>query len=174
MQRLHNDPLLGSARALLFLFIALLIFATVMLAIGVLAVLTVQRGELSAEIAEAGLAPSAYWGVVAGLAALLAILYLALRFTLELERIVTSVDKGDPFVDQNAGRLARMGWLALTIQLIGLPLSAAAAYLEKLMDSGPSSMGFSGSGLLLVLVLFILARVFRKGALMRSELEGTV
>jgi hypothetical protein len=34
--------------------------------------------------------------------------------------------------------------------------------------------GISGNGLLLVLVLFILARVFRQGTAMREELEGTV
>ncbi len=34
--------------------------------------------------------------------------------------------------------------------------------------------GISGNGLLLMLILFILARVFRKGAEMRAELEGTV
>jgi hypothetical protein len=34
--------------------------------------------------------------------------------------------------------------------------------------------GLSFGGVLLALVLFILARVFRKGAEMRAELEGTV
>ena len=33
---------------------------------------------------------------------------------------------------------------------------------------------FSTNGLLLALVLFILARVFRTGAKMREDLEGTV
>ena len=37
-----------------------------------------------------------------------------------------------------------------------------------------ADFGFSGGGLLLMLVLFILARVFRRGAEMREELEGTV
>jgi hypothetical protein len=36
------------------------------------------------------------------------------------------------------------------------------------------NIGFSGSGLVLMLVLFILSRIFRHGAAMREELEGTV
>jgi hypothetical protein len=34
--------------------------------------------------------------------------------------------------------------------------------------------GVDGNGLLLMLILFILARVFRKGAQMRADLEGMV
>ena len=35
-------------------------------------------------------------------------------------------------------------------------------------------VGLDGGGILLILVLFILARVFRQGSAMREELEGTV
>jgi len=34
--------------------------------------------------------------------------------------------------------------------------------------------GLDGGSILLILILFILARVFREGARMRDELEGTV
>ena len=37
-----------------------------------------------------------------------------------------------------------------------------------------SGDGFSLTGILMVLILFILARVFKRGAEMREELEGTV
>ena len=35
-------------------------------------------------------------------------------------------------------------------------------------------ISISLSGIMLILTLFILARVFRQGAMMRAELEGTV
>ena len=37
-----------------------------------------------------------------------------------------------------------------------------------------TDFGFDGGGILLILILFILARVFRHGAAMREDLEGTV
>ena len=50
---------------------------------------------------------------------------------------------------------------------------------EPIRDKDPGDTfvvdsGFDVNGLLLMLILFILARVFRKGADMRAELEGTV
>jgi hypothetical protein len=173
MSRSTNDPLLTTASLLLGLFIGLLGFAMVLVAIGVGAVLTVQRGEIVADIAAEGLAAGTYWGIVAGLVAVVAMLFLALRFTLELRSIVASVQAGDPFVAENAAHLARMGWLALAIQLIAIPVGIAAAAAGELTENG-ADVGTSGGGFVLVLTLFILARVFRRGTEMREELEGTV
>ena len=50
------------------------------------------------------------------------------------------------------------------------PLSPTGA--ERVSHVG--HVGGDGSGVILVLVLFVLARVFRKGTEMREELEGTV
>jgi hypothetical protein len=47
-------------------------------------------------------------------------------------------------------------------------------YAEKVGADFTTNADFGGGGLLLTLVLFILARVFRKGAEMRADLEGTV
>ena len=174
MTRTTSDPLLGIARALVGLFIGLMILVIVLVCIGVAAVLTVQRAELAADIAAAGLAPAHYWMVVLGLVAVVVMLVLALRFASELGAIVVSVEEGDPFIAQNAERLARMGWLALSIQAIGLPIGMASAYLHQAVKGSEAALSISGSGILLVLILFILARVFRKGTEMREELAGTV
>lgn len=174
MSGLTKDPLLAFARIALAIMFGLLSFAMVMVAIGVGALLTVQHGTIAADIAAAGLPPATIWGIAAGLVGIIAMLFLALRFVVELRRIVGSVDDGDPFIPQNAERLARMGWLVLAIHAIGIPLAVAATWLSKLTEDGDIDASFSSGGIVLVLTLFILARVFRKGTEMRTELEGTV
>ncbi len=174
MSRMTHDPLLTAASILLGLFIGLLCFAMVLVAIGLGAVLTVQRSEIVSDIAAKGLAAETYWGIVAGVFAVVAMLFLGLRFTLELRSIVDSVKEGDPFVAGNALHRARMGWLALAIQVIAIPVGLAAAAAGELTDGAPADFGTSGGGFVLVLTLFILARVFRRGSEMREELEGTV
>lgn len=169
-----NDPLLAAARATLALFLGLFVFAIVMVAIGIGAVLTIQRGEIETDIARAGLANASYWVVVAALLGVLGALALGLRFVIEFRHIVGSVEIGDPFVAQNADRLARMGWMTLVIQVIGLALGSVREHLGVVADTGPSLVGVSSAGFVLALTLFVLARVFRRGTEMRTDLEGTV
>ena len=108
-------------------------------------------------------------------AALLAVLFRIFHL---LKQIVDTVGDGDPFVPENARRLTRMAWLTLAVQLISLPLGGLALWIGNVIKGGGSGphvdAGFDANGLLLMLILFILARVFRKGAEMRAELEGTV
>ena len=113
------------------------------------------------------------------LACVLVFLGLAVYFLVLLLRIVGSVKEGDPFIAINAGRLSRMGWIALASQIATIPLAAIVLWIDELVGDVEdvhidTDLGVSGEGLLLVLILFILARVFRKGAEMRDELEGTV
>ena len=93
--------------------------------------------------------------------------------------IVHSVDGGDPFEPENANRLSRMGWLMVGGYALGLVLGALATWIKAVGgDAGKleieANMDLGGGGILLILTLFILARVFRHGAAMREELEGTV
>ena len=116
-----NDWLLAAAKVILALGVALLIFVVAMVLIGIGALLTVQRGEILADLARAGAPDSAYWAVVAALVLIGGLMLLALRFVLELSDIVRSVDKGDPFEPANARRLQRMGWLTVGLDtLLGL------------------------------------------------------
>ena len=170
-----SDPLLTAARLLLALFIGLLLFAAVFVAIGIGAMLTIQRGEVFERIAAAGAPASSYGLVMLGFALVLAILLLTARFLLELRRIVDSVRHGDPFQPGNADRLRLMGWIAVATQIVWLAVVGIARWAAQFLDEDRRLPEANlGSGLLLILVLFILARVFRVGAEMREELDGTV
>jgi len=179
MSKLTSDPLLTAAKVILALGVALFVFVMAMVLIGIGALLTVERGEILAELARAGAPDSAYWAVVVALVLIGGLMFLGLRFVLELRGIVRSVDNGDPFEPANAQRLQRMGWLIVGGYALGLVLGAIAAWIKRVAgDAGrldvDANFDLGGGGILLILTLFILARVFRHGAAMREELEGTV
>ncbi|MFM5885023.1 MAG: DUF2975 domain-containing protein [Novosphingobium sp.] len=95
------------------------------------------------------------------------------RFLKNLIQIVATVSAGDPFQSANAARLQRMAWLMLALQLIAPPVKAAAQYLA-MTQNWRSPWSFNAMGMLFVVVLLVIARVFQQGAMMRDDLEGTV
>lgn len=173
-----KDPLLATVQVLLILIKIVFVFANVMLGIGIGALLTVGRADVLAKIAEAGAPPSAYWLLIVAIALIMGMLMLAYRFFQELSGVVSSVGDGEPFRADNATRLSRMGWISVGAHALGLTIGAIATwfapYLEKLHGHADLEFGVDGGGVLLTLILFVLARVFRSGAEMREELEGTV
>ena len=174
----NKDPLLAAVQAMLILIKIVFIFAIVMLGIGIGALLSVGRAEVLAKIAQAGAPDGAYWLLLAAIALIMGMLMLGYRFFQELGSVVSSVGDGEPFRADNATRLSRMGWISVAAHGLGLVIGGMVAwfapYIEKM--GGHSEMGFGvdGGAILLTLILFILARVFRHGAEMREELEGTV
>lgn len=174
-----KDPLLTFARIVLMFFIVVLAFATAALVVA-LPVILFNQPRLLAELAADGkgvvpaLIPAIAF-VMAGAAGLLA---MGVYFLMLLRRIVNSVGEGDPFIPDNAKRLSRMGWVAIIAQAAAVPIGIAFIWVAEIVadpsDNVDNDFGFSGGGILLVLILFILARVFRKGTEMREELEGTV
>ena len=90
-----------------------------------------------------------------------------------LSRIVATVAAGDPFVDRNATRLARIGWALLALQLLDLAFGGVVRWMVALrldvFDWTPSLTGW-----IAVVMMFVLARVFRIGARMRDDLAMTV
>lgn len=115
-------------------------------------------------------------GVLALALACVALIYL---FFGKLRAIISTVGEGDPFAPDNADRLNLMAWLLLAVQVIAIPLAGLALFLAKWaepMDNADISIdaGLDVTGILTVIILFILARVFRHGAAMREDLEGTV
>jgi Protein of unknown function (DUF2975) len=174
----RTDPLLAFAKVLVIIAQIVMIFAMVMVGIGTTVVLTLQRAELMDEIAKAG-APAMSAGlIIAAMLIVIGLLYLAWRFFKELLGIINSVAEGEPFHPDNADRLSRMGWITVIGQAAMLPIAGIAVWLDQYMDKVVSHIHIDRSvdfeGVLLTLILFILARVFREGTRMREELEGTV
>ena len=89
-----------------------------------------------------------------------------------LRAIVRSVETGSPFTAANAVRLKAIAWAVLAIQILDLGFglaSAQTARVGEFIGWGPGLTGW-----LAVLLLFVLARVFERGAAMEDELAGTV
>jgi hypothetical protein len=102
---------------------------------------------------------------------LLALLTLMLLMT---ARIVKTAET-DPFVEDNARRLMQIGWLLLAMQVVGFTADMIISLFPKAVsDHVQAGFDLSPIGILAVLLIFVLAQIFRRGAQMRDELEGTV
>ncbi|MDQ3143968.1 MAG: DUF2975 domain-containing protein [Pseudomonadota bacterium] len=170
-----RDPLLAVTRVVITVALGLCILSLIALPIA-LAALFARRDQFAAKLAEQGIIDAAPWiAVIMMIAALVAV--LGFFFLRHLRRIIDSVSEGDPFAPANADRLRNMAWLVLAVQLIAIPATPLVIW----FDAAPfkpnvhhGAGGISIGGLLLASILFVLARVFRTGATMRGELEGTV
>ena len=164
--RLRGDWALQACRILTLFLMG--VFALALAGLLVLfAMLMVQRPELAARTA--GL------NIVVGLA-----IALSFRFVQLLGQVIGSVREGEPFAFRNVRRLNEMAILALAYQIVfGLSFLFGTGDFN-FMKFGPLAGLFSTSGglslnsLVLALVLFVLARVFRHGAQMHDDLVGTV
>ena len=109
----------------------------------------------------------------AGAIVALALVHFILR---ALRRVVASASVGDPFVEANAADLIRVAWLLLGLNVIdtsikpAVYLLAPAAVRAKIHDTVHVSI----IGLFAVLLIFVLAQIFRRGSAMRAELAGTI
>jgi hypothetical protein len=115
------------------------------------------------------IALAAYTGAIAAL--------VFVQFILRaLRRVVASASVGDPFIDANAAELVRVAWLLLGLNVIDalikptVYLLAPAAVRAKIHDT----IHISVTGLFAVLLIFVLAQIFRRGSDMRAELAGTI
>jgi hypothetical protein len=120
-------------------------------------------------------------GTTAGLLAILLLILAGLFvFFGKLRAIIDTVGAGDPFAPVNAERLSHMAWIQLGVQILLWPAALLGdgvldwANGEEAVEFVPPGAGLDITGILMILVLFILARVFRHGAAMREDLEGTV
>ncbi|MGN6497196.1 MAG: DUF2975 domain-containing protein, partial [Tsuneonella sp.] len=173
-----NDPLLAIARVVTWFLLIVLAFAGIVVLIAAPAV-ALNRADVLAEFAAKGVTTGSQIiaTIVVLLLAVAALMGLAVWFLRLLLKIIDSVGDGDPFAPVNAVRLNRMAWISLAGYLGSIPLGALVMWLARYArDVGEHvNADFDlGASLLLPLVLFILARVFRHGAAMREDLEGTV
>ena len=88
--------------------------------------------------------------------------------------IVDTVRSGDPFVAPNAERLQAIAWVLLALQLLSIVIGGIGKLISTPAHPLHLDAGFSTNGWLAVILVFVLARVFAQGTLMREELEGTV
>lgn len=178
MSKKLTDPLLIAAKVITIMAQILTILAMVLLGIGIAVVLTVGRAEVLAEMGKAGVPDYGTWLIAAAMLTGMGLMWLGQRFFSELRGIIDSVGDGDPFHPENADRLSRMGWISVAAQVLLLPIGAMALWFASYADKVDKELhvggGLDGGGILLTLILFILARVFREGTRMREELEGTV
>ncbi|WP_271078831.1 DUF2975 domain-containing protein [Aurantiacibacter sp. MUD61] len=176
-----NDLLLAGGKALTVLMQGVLGIAAFALAI-VIPVLLIFRETIRAELIDE-LGPQASDPPMAAAIAVLVLALVAVVmifiFFGKLRKIISTVGDGDPFVPENADRLSVMAWLLLGVQLLSILIGGIGLMVAKWADEVEHAditidAGLDFTGILMVIVLFILARVFRHGAEMRDDLEGTV
>lgn len=179
--RLVKDPLLTAANVVLVFLIAVCAVGAAALTIGAPVAWVMRERIVAAFIADgASEAARIFPALSLLMLAVAALLGLAIYFLVLLRRVVRSVGDGDPFVPVNAARLSRMGWAVVAGELLSMPIGRAVVWIATIVADDKRDVrvgddfGLSITGVLLALVLFILARVFRRGAEMREELEGTV
>ena len=178
---IENDWLLKTAKV--FCHVLRIILLVVAIVAGVISVLALLVGLVEGfapgvidriDTDPVGVAPAI------GMALLLGVVsyafWISARFLSLLGLIIGTVGEGDPFVQANADRLGEMGRISLIIFGLSVLVTVGGiAYVAMgLPVEGKVEFDISLESLLLALVLFILARVFRHGAAMRDDLEGTV
>ena len=91
-----------------------------------------------------------------------------------LVAIVQTVRAGTPFVAANASRLQAIAWVLLALNVLSIVIGAIAKTVSSPAHPLHVDAGFSINGWLVVVLTFVLARVFAQGALMRKDVEATV
>lgn len=119
-----------------------------------------------------------HWEIIYSLQAALFALIAALLW--ELSSLLLS-SRAEPFTKANAKRLQRMSWFSLSWQVLYIAVAFlwGGQTVNLIKIPGLNLTAVHGqtiplSGLILVVALFALAEIFRRGAAMREDLEGTV
>ena len=109
-----------------------------------------------------------------GLGTIVALLVLCLVFLRHLARLLRSAAGARPFTHANAQRLQRMAWLMLAMEVLSIIIGVYASWMGPDFAWMEVGGGMSITGLIAVLMLFVLARVFAVGAAMRDDLDGLI
>ena len=175
-ERAQRDALLTSVW---WLLTALMGLCLILGAGGLLAYpyLLINQADIVARMAGMGIEASAlpWLGALGGLVA--AVSALTFFFLRHLRRIVDSVADGQPFEPLNADRLQAMAWLSIAIQVAVVPMTRLIVWFDALPykpNVHHDSDGVEIAGIVLTLVLFVLARVFREGTRLRDDLAEMI
>jgi hypothetical protein len=118
------------------------------------------------------LAPGPMAAVLAGLEAYLACLIVILH---RIRQIMETLTVGDPFRPENVGRLRQVGMALVALEIASYALRAILAWAAPGARISQSSGGWLNPTVwFAVLVVFVLAEVFREGARLRREAELTI
>lgn len=109
-----------------------------------------------------------------GLVAIIALLALGLVFLRHLLRFLRAVTERQPFTAGNVQRLRRMAWLMLGMESLSIVIGLYAGWMGPQFAWMEIGGGMSITGLLAVLMLFVMAHVFAVGTAMREDLDGVV
>ncbi len=175
MSRLTKDPLLAFAQILIVAFMSMAVVVALGMLIGIpFAIINREEifGELLLQSNHSTTEVMAI--IVAAFVLMIVMMGLWFKFLQNLLWIINSVGKGDPFVPVNADRLRNMGWTMVALHLVAIPVVSIAGWVTSFTDHAGPNLDGPGSGIVLIVVLFVLSRVFKKGSEMREDLEGTV
>ncbi len=92
----------------------------------------------------------------------------------QLRRILSTLAEGDPFVPDNSQRLSHIAWAIAWIELVRM---GSLVVLSKTVDLGPGYEANINVNLAVwgaVIVLFVLAQVFKEGTRLREEEKMTI
>ena len=172
------DNLLRGTRLLLLIvtIIAGIAFVAITLAIPAM---WLGRDWIVVEAAKEGahlLGTQSFAAITVILLGCLVMVGMAIYFLRTLIAVIDSVGQGRAFTDENAVRLRSMGWTILASEALALMAVPIGPWLQAALPDGEVDIDFSVSldAIITALLLFILARIFREGARMRDDLEGTV
>lgn len=170
-----RDRLTGATRAVIKVFIAANIALGVIFALALLLSFPFEAMLAKQLVAKYGSAVDS-GGIVRTIRVLAIVgmvsVWVVHQVLAPLGAIVATIG-ADPFIRANADRLTRIGWGLLGIQLVHL---AAGGFTGWLQSYGVETATWTPQlgGWLGVLLAFVLARVFRRGAEMRDDLAMTV
>ena len=162
-----------------YILLRLLVVLNWLVGAAILALLTATIVAEEWTFAALGIPPTSWmlpvmWGLRA--VAALGLVGIPLNYLIlkRLLSIVHTVRRGDPFVPSNAKRLQAIAWALLALQLLSMVIGGIGEVISTPEHPVDLDAGFSPTGWLAVLLMFVLARVFAEGAQMREDLEGTV
>jgi hypothetical protein len=90
-----------------------------------------------------------------------------------LRRVFGTLTAGDPFRPENVNRLRTVGFALIVMEGLGFLIHRLAAALVP-AKTASVSLSLNLTGAFAILVVFVLAEVFREGARLRREAELTI
>ena len=168
----------SAALPILHLAVRILIVLNWLVGAGILAIFVAMIVEPAWTFGALGFPASAIPDATLGLRAipLLGLLCIPLNDLLlrRLGEILETVRESDPFVASNASRLQVIARVLLVLQLVSIAIGAIGDGISTPAAPLHLDAGFSVTGWMAVLLVFVLARVFSEGTRMRDDLTGTV